>query len=314
MLRALALFVACLAFAAPPVHAEVRIGGSSNFVGGKVEVDDPVGGDLHAAAGNIRVTAPVTGNARMAGGNISITGAIGGNLKAAGGRVVIDGPVGGDASIAAGTLRLGPNAVIGGQLRFGGGHLEKDDAAVVVGGIRQRAAPERDRSFGGAKARWIWTAGLMLLAAILAATLPGPSDRMMATLRAKPWMPPLLGFLAITAVPVAAVLVMITIIGIPIGLLALLAYAALLLIGYVTAAVVIGGLLLGRFKAGAIGLATWRAGAAVSIVLALALVSRIPLLGGVVQFAALVLGVGLVIGLAVRAAEPPAVAPSSAAA
>ena len=321
MFRALALFIACIGLAAP-VHAGLRVGGSSNFVGGSVDIDEAVDGDVHAAAGNIRLDAPVSGSARLAGGNVVVQGAIQRDLKAAGGNVTIDGPVGGDASVAAGTLRLGPNARIGGELRFRGGTLERDEAAQVAGGIRHRASRERGREhdyapFGSAKGRWIWTAGLtaglMLLAAILAATLPGPSERMMQSLREQPWMAPLLGFIGLTAIPVAAVLVMITIIGIPIGLMALLAYAALLLAGYVSAAVVIGGLLLGRFKAEAVGLATWRAGAAVLAMLSLALLARIPYLGGLVQFAALLVGVGLVAALFHRRSPPPA-APSAAAA
>jgi hypothetical protein len=304
MIRALGLFIACLGLAVP-VHAGIRLGGSSNYIGGNVEIDEPVDGDVHAVAGNIRLDAPVSGNARLAGGNLVIRGAIQRNLKAAGGNVTLDAPVGGDVSVAAGTLRLGPNARIGGELRFRGGTLEQHEAAQVAGGIRHRASrEERDHSpFGKARGRWIWTAGLMLLAGILAAALPGPSERMMQSLRAQPWMAPLLGFIVLTAVPVAAVLVMITIIGIPIGLLALLAYAALLLVGYVSAAVVVGGLLLGRVKAEAVSLAAWRAGAAVLMILALALVSRIPFLGGFVQLAALVLGVGLVIGLILRRSE-----------
>jgi len=101
-------------------------------------------------------------------------------------------------------------------------------------------------------------------------------------------------------------------IGIPIGLLALLAYAALVLVGYVSAAVVIGGLLLGRFKAEAVGLGTWRAGAAVLAMLALALLARIPYFGSLLQLAALLVGVGLVIGL-FRRREPLPMAPAAAA-
>ena len=305
MIRALGPLIACIAFAAP-VHAEIRLGGSSNFVGGSVEIDEAVDGDVHAAAGNIRLEAPVSGSARLAGGNLVIRGAIQRNLKAAGGNVTLDGPVGGDVKVAAGTLRLGPNARIGGELVFRGGRLEQDEAAQVAGGIRHRVSREaHDYSpFGKARGRWIWTLGLMLLAALLAATLPGPSERMMQSLKAQPWMAPLLGFIVLTSVPVAAVLVMITIIGIPIGVLALLAYLALLLVGYVSAAVVIGGLLLGRIKAEAVGLAAWRAGAAVATVLALAIVSRIPFLGGFLQLAALVVGVGLVVGLLLRRNEP----------
>ena len=329
MTRPFALLIACAALAAP-VHAEIRIGDRGAFIGGNVEIVEAVDGDAQGAAGSIRIDAPVAGDARLAGGRIElgtgaaiagdasiaggsviVRGAIQGDLKAAGGHVTIDGPIAGNASIAAGSLRLGPNARIGGKLRYRGGSLEKDSAAAVTGGIQHRASRERSHApFGDSAGPWLWTAGLMVLAAILAAALPGPSSRMIEELREKPWMAPLLGFIVLTTVPIAAVIVMITIIGIPIGLLVLLAYLALLLVGYVTAAVVIGGLLLGRFKAEAVGLAAWRAGAAVLAVLALTLLSRVPFLGGFLQFAALIVGVGLLIGLALRFRQPPSAAPT----
>jgi hypothetical protein len=291
MMRIAAL--ALLLAVATAAWAEPR----TRLFGANVEIDEPITGSVRAAAGRIVVKAPISGD-----------------FRGAAGQVVIDASVGGNVTVAAGQLELGPNARIDGNLRFTGGSLERDPAAQVTGTIEQASGRHGPHfaTFGhSGPGRWIWTAGLMLLAAIIAAALPGAADRMAQEFRARPWMPPVLGFIALTCIPVAAVLVMITIIGIPIGVLALLAYAALLLVGYVAAAVVVGGLLLGRFKAEAVGLATWRAGAAVLAMLSLALLARIPYLGGLVQFAALLVGVGLVAALFHRRSPPPA-APSAA--
>ena len=96
---------------------------------------------------------------------------------------------------------------------------------------------------------WVWSLGLVVFAALLAGALPGPSQRLAQELRERPGMTTLVGFLALTAIPVAAVMLVFTIIGIPIALLAMVLYAALLMIGYVWLAVVLGGLLLDRFNA-----------------------------------------------------------------
>lgn len=326
MKRRLGMFLACAGLALG-AGADDSIGGPSGFVGGSVVIDEAVAGGVRGVGGNVTVNAPVAGSARLAAGrveigpagaiasdasiaagNVVVKGSVQGNLQVAAGHVTLDGPVGGDASIAAGSLDLGPNARIGGKLRFRGGGLNQDAGAMVAGGIDHRTGPRHDTYRVGRHAPgWIWTLGLMVLAAIVAAALPGPSARMAAELRARPWMAPLMGFIAITCIPVAAVLVMITIIGIPLGILALLGYAALLLVGYVTAAVVAGGLLLGHFKADAVGMAIWRAGAAVAAMLALALLARIPHLGGLFVFLALVVGVGLIVAVTLRR-EPPAAA------
>jgi hypothetical protein len=252
--------------------------GALNAMGGQVLVEAPVQGQLRAAAGQIEVSAPIEGSAFLAGGKIAVSGPIQGDLRAAGGQIFIDGPVAGDASIAGGSLVLGPNARIEGQLKFRGGELNRG---------------------------WMWSVGLVVLAALLAGVLPGPSQRLAQELLERPGMTTLLGFLALTAIPVAAVMLMITIIGIPIALLGLVLYAALLMIGYVWLAVVLGGLLLDRFKAETAAVIAWRVGAAALAMIILAIAVRVPFVGGFVMLAALVVGVGMIVGVVMRKVRPP---------
>ena len=329
----------CLFFAvlASSAHADE---GKRAYVGGDVSIDTAVDRDVLAAGGNVSISAPVAGNVRAAGGDVSLTseaavtgdasiaagnltirGAIKGSLLAGAGNITLDGPIGGDVTVGAGTLELGPNARIGGKLKFRGGNLDQHPEAVVTGGVEHRARGKNrhhredfvvgPRKGGG----WFWTLGLMILAGLIAAALPGPSERMAGELRARPWMAALLGFVALTCIPAAAVLIMITIIGIPLGILALLGYAALLLIGYVSASVVASGILLERMKAEVAGQAAWRAGAAVTAMLVISLLARVPVLGGLVIFAALVIGTGVIVSAVVRRTrESPPPPPAAAAA
>jgi hypothetical protein len=140
----------------------------------------------------------------------------------------------------------------------------------------------------------------MLLAALIAGALPGPSARMAQELRERPWMTVLLGVVALTSIPIAAVLIMVTIIGIPIGIVALLGYVALLLVGYVWLSVVLGGLLLERVKPETAALTAWRMGAAVLTMLAIALLARLPFAGGLVRLAVLACGVGMIVAAIAR--------------
>jgi cytoskeletal protein CcmA (bactofilin family) len=335
MLERLRFFALCMLLAASALAAESAVS-RSVFAGGSVEITEAQAGDVRGVGGHILVNAPVAGRVRLAGGEIEIgdkatiaedaaiagghvvvNGAVNGNLKVGAGHVKIDGQVGGDATIAAGVLELGPNARIGGGVRFRGGRLDQDPAAQVTGGIEhtthRHRHHEHDDTFLGRYSRgWFWTIGLMVLAAIAAASIPGPSRRMAEELQSHPWKAPLLGFIALTTIPVAAVLVMITIIGIPLGLLALIGYAALLLIGYVCVAVVVGGMLLDRFKADVAGTVAWRVGAAVLAMLALSLLARLPVVGGVAVFVALIVGVGMIATAILRRRPPASAAPATA--
>ena len=325
MTHRIALLLLGLALAGSAA-AEDTAADRSIWIGGDVDISQAIEGPVIAAGGNVTVNAPVdgrlrvaggkvtlgpaaaiSGDAAIAGGQITLDGSIKGDLHAAGGEIRINGPVAGNASIAAGTLELGPDARIQGKLTFRGPELRRDPAAQVVGGVEQ--SPGRwhrhERTMAQRFAHgWIWTSGLMVLAALIAAALPGPSRRLAQELRERPWLTPLLGLVALTSIPIAAVLLMITIIGIPIGLLALIGYAALLLVGYVWLAVVVGGMLLDRVKPETAALTAWRAGAAVLAMLVLAVLVRVPFVGGLVHLTALAVGVGMIVAVVFRHSPP----------
>ena len=266
--------------------------------GGNVDISDPVDGNLYVAGGNVNISAPVSGNLRVAGGTVTITGTVAGKLAIAGGHVRLDAPVGGNATVAGGTLDLGPGANIAGKLEFDGGQLEQDPAAKITGGIVRgsRHGYRWDvEPHGHGIGRAIWTAGLMLLAALIAGALPGPVRRMQDELRTRPWLASLLGIVALIMIPIVAVIVMITIIGIPIGLLALLGYVALILVGYVASSVVVSGLLLDHYKADVASQTQWRVGGAVLAMLVIAALGMIPIVGRFIGLVALVIGVGVIV-------------------
>jgi cytoskeletal protein CcmA (bactofilin family) len=291
--------------------AAASIGGDGIYAGGNVDIDEPVAGNLYVAAGRITITAPISGKARIAAGRAVIKGNIEGDLRVAAGHVTLDGTVGGDVRVAAGSLELGPNARIAGKLRFRGDNLEQDPAAQVTGGITRSERRHRSwghDSFGRSGIHLVWTAGLVLLAGLIAGAMPGAARRMEDELRVHPWIAPLFGLVALICIPIAAVLVMITIIGIPIGLLALLGYAALLIVGYVTTSVVVSGLILERFNTESAARTAWRVGAAVLAMLVIALLGRVPFVGGLVCFVALIVGVGVIVATLVNRRPPPAAA------
>lgn len=302
------------------------VAGDVIAAGGAVSLEAPAGQDLYAAgcrmnlagdiARNARVVgcnaslgpqARIGGNASFAAGRVEVLGSIGGYLQAASGKVLIDGAVAGDVDVAAGALELGPRARIGGKLRYRGGEpLKQDPAAQVQGGIERLEMPprhkERERG-AGRVALGVWTLGLMVLAAVLVAALPGVSARVLESARTRPGWSLLAGFVALATIPVAVVVLLATVIGIPLALLALIDYVALLLVGYVAGGAALGDAALRRWLAARAAHRGWRALFAALGVLAIGILALIPWLGGLIAFLALLAGMGaLVLQLKPRAA------------
>jgi cytoskeletal protein CcmA (bactofilin family) len=296
---------------------EEKVGGDAVAAGGMVRLNGNVSGNAYAAGGQVFVNGTISHNARLAGGNVEIapssridggasiaaaqirvSGPIGGYLQAAGGSLYLDGPVGGDVEGTARQIELGPNARISGKLRYrSSGALKQDAGAQVLGGIEQlpfevRTAPRMGRGLARL-AFWVWTLGLILLVAILLFLLPA-FGTVIGTLEDRPGVSALLGFALLVCIPIASLILLITLIGAPLALLSMAAYFALLLVGYLAAAAAVGDLLLKRLRHGTVLTAGWRIIAAICGIFIIALLGLIPLLGGLIVFAALIMGIGAV--------------------
>lgn len=303
------------------VEVSGDIGGDLVAAGGYLRLASAVGQGVYAAGGRVHLTAPVQRNARIAGGKVEIArnasiagnltvaggevrieGAIGGYLQAAGGRILIDGPVGSDVEAGGGNIALGPNARIAGKLRYASREeLQRDPAAQVLGGV-ERFSPPGMRTFPPDAAKrfmraagWMWTAGLLVIALIVSASLPAFCERVRDTVRRRWPFSLLLGFVALVCIPVAALIALVTIVGIPLGLVAFALYPVLLVVGYVLAGMSIGQLSVQRLPAVDVSRAGWRIAAAVAGVLLVSLLGRLPGVGPLVVLAVLLLGIGAVL-------------------
>jgi cytoskeletal protein CcmA (bactofilin family) len=315
------------------IDVDTRVGGDVLAVGGNVRLRGDVDAGVIAAGGQLLVNARVKrsvriaggqveigpkaelgGNLSIAGGQVRVEGPVFGYVQAGGGNVTIDGPVGGDVWVTGGRLALGPNARIAGRLRYASrGELSQDPGAIIKGGVerveissgRTRAHTESSsHAFG-----WVWVAGLMLLAAVLVLAAPAFTTRVSGVLRERPWFSLLIGFIVLVCVPIGAVILLVTIIGLPIGLLALLLYPVLLLIGYQSTAIGISDWVMQRFFNDRARSRWWRVGAAVAAVFVIALLTRLPAIGGFLAFIALIVGLG---ALALQWRRPAAPATSAA--
>lgn len=273
--------------------------------GGQVNINGAVGRNLRVAGGQVELgsKANVGGNVSIAGGRVELKGVIGGHVQAAGGRVLINGSVGGDVVATSGTVALGPLARVGGKLRYrSSGSLQQDPAAQVSGGIESILSPWSEagssapvtpsarRGFGWLG--WLWTAGLIVLAALWLALAPRTSARTSLALRQRLGWSVGLGLVWLVCVPVLVLLIGLTIIGIPLALFALAVYLAVLPLAYVAAAVALGDWGLQRWQAARSSKPAWRTAAAAAALVLLALLGHVPWLGASVAVVLLLAGLG----------------------
>ena len=303
------------------VSTASEVNGDLVVVGGELSIGGAVGDDLYAAGGDVQFDAIVSGNARVAGGDVAVgpatvvAGALSlsggriefdGNthqyLQATGGSVRINGQVHGDAEVRAEELVIGPEARIGGRLVYRGpAEPVIPEGAVVSGGLEferdtsrryfDDARPQvRDAVYGvGA---FLWFAGVFVAGALYLLLLPAFASEAAATIGRKP-LPSLgLGLAILLCVPFVAVVLLITIIGIPVALLLVALYLLVLFLGWVTAALFLAQRGLAAARPGRPVTRGWLLLALLLGLVALWLLKQIPLAGGLIGCIALLAGIG----------------------
>jgi hypothetical protein len=294
--------------------------------GGEVSIGGAVGDDLYVAGGSVQVDAIVAGNARVAGaeiglgqatvvngaatlsgGRIRYEGSTRGRLQASGGSVLIDGSADGDVEVHAEDLEVGPQTRIGGRLIVHGTRSPTvPEDARIAGGVEFHEADlgrhfgesdvARDvRSVARVVGSVLWVVGLFVAGTLFTLAFPGYTARAADRIGREPLRGLALGFVLLTCLPVLAVLLVVTIVGIPLAVIVGVLYVLLLLLGWLTAALFIArkGLTLARGEKPVT--AGWRTVALLLGVLALWGLGQVPVLGGWVTFVALLLGIGALV-------------------
>jgi hypothetical protein len=223
----------------------------------------------------------------IADGPVTIAGHVTGDVVAIHGRVTISGRVDGDVATVAKRAVLAPGAHVGGDLIYG------DKKPVVAGGATV-GGKVRHEGFGKVSSAFAWVLGLVVWltvtvsAAILGIVLVAVAPRVVevAWEAAEQRLGAVIGIgvALFVGLPIVALLIALTVFGLPLALMLLLAMLPLYALGYVTASWLVGRRVLSgprdRFVPLLVGL------------LILRLLALVPVLGGLVGIAATALGLG----------------------
>jgi hypothetical protein len=180
--------------------------------------------------------------------------AVDGDVVAIFGSIIVDGTVDGNVVAIFGELTVGPTGEIDGDGVSVGGNVTKEPGGVIRGettsvGFGPDYLPRRGvfrggffRTGGRLLLFVVWTIVLIVLGLIIVAIARGPVERVCTRARKEAFKMGLIGLLAEVLLIPVCLLFIITIIGIPVGVLVLpLVFALALLLGYVGVSVAVGG-------------------------------------------------------------------------
>jgi hypothetical protein len=238
------------------VKEDIEFSGTSGQINGVLE------GDLALVGGSLEITetGKITGDIAVLGGELTNAGLIKSDVAILGGDFHNKTFVDGDIFVAGGTVKLDSGSVVDGSISIIGGSLERDTHAIVKGEIKSveikvlgKALPKikglirmpklfpRTLTLSASAIATIASIlGLFVLALILLLIFPKPIEKIAEKTQVNIWIAIAIGFgLQILIVPLI-VLLAVSIIGIAVIPLFLIALLACLLLGITSVYYLIG--------------------------------------------------------------------------
>lgn len=212
------------------------------MVGGTLDVGGNIGNNLYAVGGKVQLSpaGELGGDAFIAGAYVELNGVIGGNLYANANTIRINGEIGGAVMLSAEHIILGPEARIAGPLTYSSESAPVwDTSALIVGPVTQSDMAFSATRNGYSVASLISIVGVLaltLMSALVHLVVPGMVSGAVDQVTERP-LPSLgWGLVVVVGGPLAALLLLVTVIGIPVASLLGSLVALVMLIGMVVAA------------------------------------------------------------------------------
>jgi hypothetical protein len=317
--------------AAQTLRATDAVAGDLVALAEQAALAGDVGHTLYLIAAQGTLNGLIAGNARVLGFNVAATsrahimggvtlaahrlqfdGEANSYLAVVADEAVINGHVAGDLLFVGRHLQLGPQARIDGALRVNASSPPEIAAgAHIAGGTQQLQLPQAAFGYDTAAllrvAWWVWLLGWLLVAAVALGLWPMFTLSVSAALRARSGLCLLIGLTIAIITPIVAALLLLSVLGIPLGLLLILLYLLVLPLGYLSAVTAIGDWLLLHLRRAPLrsNVSALRLLTLTLMLVVLHLLGRVPVFGYVVQGVIMLVGIGaLLLALGLHRSGP----------
>jgi len=283
------------------ININSYVGGNIRVAGNTININSKVGRNVMAFGNVVHFGsgADVGWSAMVAGANVNVMGKVGGTLHGGGENVTVDAEVAKSVDFDAKTLVIGDNAKIGADLNYveyNKGEVEVSDKAVIAGKINPREkkiAGKQKSIIWGISLAWIWGKiisifSVLILGLVFISLFKDKVENTVKKMIDKPWAQIGWGLVILIITPVIALILAITIIGLPLAAILIFAWLIMLFIAKAMAAIAFGFWLFDKFKKKTKTL-MWPmiAGIIISYI-----IFCIPFIGWILALAALLWGLG----------------------
>jgi cytoskeletal protein CcmA (bactofilin family) len=288
-----------------------RVDDDAWIAGGSLIIDGEIGDDLRAAGGDIRLRGSVADNAMIAGGTITtssnsdvggdldvaggsieIAGHVGADLSCNGGSVVIGGTVDGNATICADDIRILQSARIQGDLEYTSDKEIEIPAGTVMGDVvYKRSEKKVEDIYSKTTASIISFLSILLIGLLMVRFKRNTTIKVSDTITTQILKSLGSGVLLLIIIPLVALVLMVTVIGIPLGLIVLFAYIVILYISEIFVGLAIGRRIVTYAKK-EISSPYWHL---VVGLIVIAFATRLPLIGFLISLIVILAGLGALV-------------------
>jgi cytoskeletal protein CcmA (bactofilin family) len=242
------------------------VGQSIRAAGGFITITSQVGKDILVAGGvvNVNPAGEVSGKTLVTGGQIALNGKFGGDVNASGGQVTLKGEYMGNVKVESEDITIGPNTRISGDLIYTSANKAKIDETAQIAGKVEQKVPETAKAVKAGKAGaaavtaasiasiilWGFIRKVVMFAMAFVVSLifvfgfPKYTKKAMEIFVKSPWKSLGVGFLTMIVIPIGAIILMCTVVGLPIGLIAMAVYPFMLFVTKIIVGISIGDLIL----------------------------------------------------------------------
>jgi len=277
------------------------IGRSVRAATGELTVSGNITGDLVVFSGRVTIEegATIGGDLVVGSGDVVSRGSVGGDIRGSADELDISGPVAGNVRIDTDRLRLRSGAEIGGDLRYTSRNEARIADGATVRGATEHTRPQRFYP-GDSFAAWLGSAIFRLICALVAGLaviviMPRTAASIAEGIRQAPLASFLIGLVLFFLIPLAIVVLLVTLIGIPLALILLALYVIVLYLSQVFLGLALGRILLpGRWDTASRGYNLLAMTIGVIIIAGLRLLP-VPFLSLVIAILTAVIGLGAVV-------------------
>ncbi|TSC51843.1 MAG: hypothetical protein LiPW41_790 [Parcubacteria group bacterium LiPW_41] len=228
------------------ILGDVRIGGGTIIITGDIAGDAVIGGGQITLSGK-----SVGGDVAIAGGTVRVDSEVKGKAKIAGGKIYINAPIDGNVDIKAENLTLGPNANIKGNLKYEATKPVTIEEGGKVSG--ETSFTEIKRNKGGRKdtngvfgffdfALLTKFVTLLVSSLVIGLIFTKYSKELVEKATANPLKELGRGIVTLIVLPILSIILLVTIIGIPFGIIGLLSFIILFVFASILTPLFLGSL------------------------------------------------------------------------